>query len=244
MTPTKIDDGVISSGFDTPSFGVIADGQLFDAGNDCDTDPIEAAGYQRVLSAEVTAGTAYPFYAEFFVPGDAQLEVLVAGRPNITNTIAAPDLTTSDGAAADSPSPQTGAAILVWLETVEGLNEVFEENEIASVVDADYDLTDLDALILNFDPLVDASLASSFTSSVLGNGSGVQLLDAVNKRLRSEGVTSDELLANRVILDASFGRVDCTYEELQADSSSATLSCAEDLRLLEAGDRSVEYVSD
>jgi hypothetical protein len=81
LTPTAA-EGATSSGFTTPSVGVIAGGNLIDAAaSECDTAPAEAAGFGWILDANVTVGTTYPFYAEFFIPGDvpAELEVIVVG---------------------------------------------------------------------------------------------------------------------------------------------------------------------
>ena len=50
----------------------IVDGRLIDSGViECDTAGFEANGYGWILDAEVTVGTTYTFFAEFFLPGDA-----------------------------------------------------------------------------------------------------------------------------------------------------------------------------
>lgn len=86
LVPDQINDGLVSSGFDAPSFGIIADGQFLDSGfSDCNTDQLETAGYQWILDAEVTTGTTYPFFTEFFIPTDATPEAIVAGRPTSNN---------------------------------------------------------------------------------------------------------------------------------------------------------------
>lgn len=82
LTPTSIEDGTVTTGFSAPSVSLIADGRLVDDEvNSCDTSDIEEAGYGWILDAEVTVGTAYPFYAEFFLPGDPapEIEVVVLG---------------------------------------------------------------------------------------------------------------------------------------------------------------------
>jgi hypothetical protein len=72
------------------------------AASECDTSDVEAAGYGWILDAEVTAGTTYPFYTEFFLPGDSpsEPEAIVLGsasggdalyyQPSITNAVPTP----------------------------------------------------------------------------------------------------------------------------------------------------------
>jgi hypothetical protein len=88
VTPTKA-EGAVSSGFDTPSVSMIADGRLVDSGIlDCDTTALEANGYGWLLDAEVTVGTAYPFFAEFFLPGEAtNPEAVVIGSATGTDAL-------------------------------------------------------------------------------------------------------------------------------------------------------------
>lgn len=84
LTPTSISGGVISSGFNTPNFGAIADGAYIDSTiTECDDDGATKAGYGWILDAEVTEGTAYAFFTELFIPGKppATLEVITAGDP-------------------------------------------------------------------------------------------------------------------------------------------------------------------
>jgi hypothetical protein len=88
LTPTTA-EGAVSSGFDTPSVAMIVDGRLVDSGVlDCDTTALEANGYGWILDAEVTVGTAYPFFAEFFLPGDAvNPEAVVIGSATGSDAI-------------------------------------------------------------------------------------------------------------------------------------------------------------
>ncbi|MFP4554908.1 MAG: hypothetical protein ACLFRT_13765 [Actinomycetota bacterium] len=82
ITPTAIDDGTLTNIFSTPTFSMIVDGRLLDDEvHECDTTDIEAAGYSWILDAEVTVGTAFPFYTEFFIPGEtpSEPEALVLG---------------------------------------------------------------------------------------------------------------------------------------------------------------------
>ncbi len=85
ITPTEIDEGTATSGFDTPDFSVLTEGNNYGPSfGSCDRSALESAGYGRILDAEVTVGTAYPFVADFFVPGDgATLDAIVLG--NATN---------------------------------------------------------------------------------------------------------------------------------------------------------------
>ncbi|MDH3193663.1 MAG: hypothetical protein OEM40_05000, partial [Acidimicrobiia bacterium] len=85
LTPTAIDEGSVTTGFQTPGISVIADGQQIQSefGN-CDTSIAEAAGYGWILEAEVTVGTTYPFYDEIFLAGATppELETVVVGDPS------------------------------------------------------------------------------------------------------------------------------------------------------------------
>ena len=85
LTPTAIDEGSVTSGFQSPQVSVIAGGQQIQAeGGTCDGSLAKAAGYGWILEAEVTVGTTYPFYAEIFLPGDtsSEIESVVLGDPS------------------------------------------------------------------------------------------------------------------------------------------------------------------
>jgi len=81
ITPTIIDEGIVTSGFDIPDISIVVDGRLNSGGfSDCDTSGLESAGYGWIFDAEVTVGTAYPFYLEFFLPeGNGQVELVILG---------------------------------------------------------------------------------------------------------------------------------------------------------------------
>ena len=81
MTPTIINEGIVTSGFDTPDVSIIVDGKLNYGGfSDCDTSILESFGYGWIVDAEVTVGTAYLFYSEFFIPeGNGQVELVILG---------------------------------------------------------------------------------------------------------------------------------------------------------------------
>jgi len=89
ITPTSIEEGTVTNMFSTPDFSLVVDGRLVDGEvNECDTDEVEAAGYGWILNAEVTVGTTYPFYQEFFLPGTpGELEVLVLGNASGSNAL-------------------------------------------------------------------------------------------------------------------------------------------------------------
>ena len=84
LTPTAIEEGIVSSGYDAPRVSLIANGHLIDSDVfECDTDGIEADGYGWILNAEVTTGTVYPFYVSFMIEDGAtsDVEVVVVGEP-------------------------------------------------------------------------------------------------------------------------------------------------------------------
>jgi hypothetical protein len=89
LTPTKA-EGAVTNSFDAPSMALVSNGRLVDGTfAECDTTGLEAAGYQWILDAEVTVGTSYPFFAEFYFPADSlpPLEAIAAGDPTSTNAI-------------------------------------------------------------------------------------------------------------------------------------------------------------
>lgn len=88
LTPTSIEDGTVTNMFSTPDLSVIVEGRLVDSEvNECDTSDIEAAGYGWILDAEVTTGTTFPFYTEFFLAEGAEPEVLVLGSATGNNAL-------------------------------------------------------------------------------------------------------------------------------------------------------------
>ena len=90
LTPTSIEEGSVTSGFETPTVSVIAGGQQIQSEvNQCDTSTAKAAGYDWILNAEVTVGTTFPFYDEIFLPGQTtpDIEALVIGDPSTTEAL-------------------------------------------------------------------------------------------------------------------------------------------------------------
>lgn len=89
ITPTSIEEGTVTNIFSTPDFSLIVNGRLVDGEvNDCDTDEVKAPGYGWILDAEVTVGTTYPFYQEFFLPDPpGEPEVLVLGSASGTSAL-------------------------------------------------------------------------------------------------------------------------------------------------------------
>ncbi len=84
LTPTVTAGGPVSRGVDTPPIGVLVDGYLIEAGTQCETDEVEDAGFDWILDAEVTVGTEYLFYSEYFIPAafDGELTHVVVGDPS------------------------------------------------------------------------------------------------------------------------------------------------------------------
>ncbi len=82
LTPTALAEGLVSSAAAVPPISLVVAGVLVDDNrNECDTEAVEAAGYGWIREAEVAIGTTFPFYTEFFLPGDdpADPEVIVIG---------------------------------------------------------------------------------------------------------------------------------------------------------------------
>ncbi len=85
MSPTSIDEGNVTSGFDTPDISAVANGAIVDPGfSDCEQDDAVAAGYSRIYDAEITAGSTYAFFSELYVEGDVppELQAIVLGSAN------------------------------------------------------------------------------------------------------------------------------------------------------------------
>lgn len=140
LTPTQIDSGQLSEGFDTPDFVTVAAGVQIEDESDCETDAIELAGYGRLWDAEVTLGTVFPFYVDFFVPEGATAESIIAGDPTeddgarffAVDMIAAlppADRSASLGTLPEGMTPLTGSAFTftdsfsetAWEATIDGL---------------------------------------------------------------------------------------------------------------------------
>ena len=82
LTPEQVGGGAaVSSGFDTPSIGLIVDGRLLDFESGCETEALEAAGYRWVLDVEASVGTATKFYDSFLVPEGATIDAIAVGEP-------------------------------------------------------------------------------------------------------------------------------------------------------------------
>jgi hypothetical protein len=61
--------GVVSSGFDAPRIGLVANGRYLEGGfGQCGIDAATLAGRSEMFDATVTSGTVFPFYSEIFVP--------------------------------------------------------------------------------------------------------------------------------------------------------------------------------
>lgn len=83
---TDLAEGVVASGYGVPTINLIADGQLVEQTSlECNTDAIQAAGYDRSYNAYTTVGTTYPFFAEYFIEGgddSTSFDALVIGDPS------------------------------------------------------------------------------------------------------------------------------------------------------------------
>lgn len=120
LTPTQIDEGQLSEGFDAPDFVTVAAGLQIEDESDCETDAIELAGYGRLWDAEVTLGTVYPFYVDFFVPEGSTAESIIAGDPtedggakffsvDVIPSLPVADTSASLGTLPEGITPLTGA---------------------------------------------------------------------------------------------------------------------------------------
>ncbi len=140
LTPTQIDDGQLSEGFDSPDFVTVAAGLQIEDESDCETEDIELAGFGRLWDAEVTLGTVFPFYVDFFIPEGATAESIIAGDPtedggakffsvDVIPTLPAADTSASLGTLPEGITPLTGAGFTytdsfsdtAWEAIVDGL---------------------------------------------------------------------------------------------------------------------------
>ena len=80
ITPTRIDEGTITSRFSAPKVSLLVGGRLLDSALRCESGPAETAGYGRTYDAEVGVGTTYPFYDDFFVPAELGIDAIVVGE--------------------------------------------------------------------------------------------------------------------------------------------------------------------
>jgi hypothetical protein len=81
--------GVVSSAFDAPRIGIVADGRYLEGGfSQCEVDAAALAGRGDVFDAAVTAGTLFPFYYEIFVPERfaGSIEAVLAGDSGFGGT--------------------------------------------------------------------------------------------------------------------------------------------------------------
>ena len=90
ITPTKLGEGAVASGYSAPTMSLIVDGELVDQGySECDVAAIEQAGYGRSLDASLTPGTTFAFYSPFFIEGDgtAKIDSVLIGDASSKNTV-------------------------------------------------------------------------------------------------------------------------------------------------------------
>jgi hypothetical protein len=150
LTPTAIDGGQLSDGFDTPDMTLLANGVQIEDENDCDSEAIEASGYGRLYDAEVTVGTTYPFFAEYFIPDGATAESVIVGDPtqdggarfySVDLIDAAPlvDISASPGTLPEGITPVTGASFTYTDSFSETSWQVLIDGLVAIQVDEFYD---------------------------------------------------------------------------------------------------------
>lgn len=84
LTPTVIDEGVVTRSFDAPFVSLLNRGRIIDAaGGGCDWTEFEAAGWGWILLAEVTVDTPYPFFTAIHVKDGNTLDpqAVIVGPP-------------------------------------------------------------------------------------------------------------------------------------------------------------------
>jgi hypothetical protein len=82
LSPTDTGGVPLADAFSAPTISLLVDGHLIDGSfGECDLAPLESEGYRWILSAEVSEGTEYPFYQEFYFPGTTlpDLDLLIIG---------------------------------------------------------------------------------------------------------------------------------------------------------------------
>ena len=100
--------GVISSGFDAPRIGIVADGRYLEGGfSDCDVEVDALAGRSALFDAAVTAGTAFPYFSEIFVPERfaGSIEAVLVGDSGFGGTAYAFGPNVAPAAPAVVPTP-------------------------------------------------------------------------------------------------------------------------------------------
>ncbi len=83
VTPANALGGIVSESFDAPNFSLLSEGRIVEPGfSDCDVEAAEDLGYGLLYDASVTEGTTFPFYVEFYFPGDLPpLDLMIMGDP-------------------------------------------------------------------------------------------------------------------------------------------------------------------
>ena len=138
LTPTQIDVGQVTDGFDSPDFVTVANGLQIEDESDCDVDAVELAGYGRLWDAEVTLGTVYPFHVAFFIPEGSTAESIIAGDPtedggakffsvDVIPSLPAADTSASLGTLPEGITPLTGAGFVY--------TDAFSETEWEALID-------------------------------------------------------------------------------------------------------------
>ncbi len=107
IRPTRV-GGVVSSGYDAPSIGVVADGRYFEGGfSDCDDAAGVLAGRDDLFEAAVTPGTLFPYYSEIFIPDRfaGAMEAVLVGDSGYGDTVFTFGPNVAAAAPAVTPTP-------------------------------------------------------------------------------------------------------------------------------------------
>jgi membrane protein implicated in regulation of membrane protease activity len=81
LTPTALPEGQFTASWiETPTFQAYVGGTAQGEYGFCNTDGLEAAGYNQLLDLEVTEGTPYPYFDIVFLPEDVNgdIDLIVA----------------------------------------------------------------------------------------------------------------------------------------------------------------------
>ena len=148
LTPRVISSGIVSRGFEAPTFGAVAGEEFIGSGSSCDTSTAERLGYDDVFGAEAFPGTTVPVYRQIFVPSSntASITSLVVRGPLATSSISGPARNLS---AVPAPSDLTVSTPPAALEI--GVDRVpFDTFE-----GAEWEVNLLEVLETTVDPRVD-----------------------------------------------------------------------------------------
>lgn len=186
-TPTRINEGNVSPGYNAPDISLIVDDQVVESTlRDCDSSALEAAGWSLTTGVFTTIGTGYAFIDEFFLPSDGGQtpELIVVGDPSTSSVLyfqapisaglpLAPVPPSGPNEFLDN-SPSVGASFTIrnWLENVTW------EGRITDVVSAQARGQDGGTCIV---------VVGEITPTTIENGTVTALSDAPTLHLLSRG---------------------------------------------------------